>query len=120
MQSVLFENACRIHLWSISARYLMANADGRWDGFEKAVRHRELCQFYVAVHRGWVEPDSIPVDDPDFLAVHSATQQLTDRLDEALGFPLKGTPDYELFVPRFLDQFHGLAMSTLGRLSEKN
>jgi hypothetical protein len=53
------------------------------------------------------------VDDPEYLLVHSATQRLTDRLDEAIGFPLVGQPDYELLVTRFFEQFHDLAIQAL-------
>lgn len=107
-----FENACRIHLLPLIHRYLMANAEGRWNGAEKAQRHREMCQFYAAVRRGQPDPEAVPTDDPNYRRIHSKTQQLTDRLDEAIGFPLSGTPDYDFLAPRFFDLFHELAVQT--------
>ena len=106
----IFRNACRIHLRHLVHRYLMANTEGRWDGAEKAQRHREMCQFYVAMYQGQSDPEAVPVSDPDCLRVHSTTQQLTDRLDEAIGFPLAGRPDYDLMAARFFERFHELAM----------
>lgn len=111
-----FRNACQIHLWPLIHRYLMANADGRWDGAEKAQRHREMCQFYVAIHLGQTDPEDIPVAGPEYRQVHGATQQLTDRLDEAIGFPLVGQPDYGSLAIRFFDQFHELALQALKRM----
>ena len=109
-----YKHVCWINTaWTIH-RYLMSNADGRWDGAEKALRHRELCQFYVAAVRGQ-EPDAVQsVDNPDYTAVHDATAEgLTDRLDEVIGFPITGRPDYDSLAPKFFEQFHALAMSAL-------
>ncbi len=111
-----FKNACRLHLQHAIYRYLMVNADGRWDGAEKAQRHREMCQFYAAVHQGHNDPSDIPVDNPEYLRVHADTQLLlTDRMDDAIGFPLVGRPDYESLTARFFDQFHALAIRALSR-----
>ena len=109
----LFKNACSIHTRFPIMRYLMSNADGREDGAKKAARHIELCSFYVAVFHG-VEPDLVIGDYPDdFDAVHEATQELTSYLDERIGFPLKGRPDYDLLAPLFFEQFYAIAMKTL-------
>lgn len=109
-----FKHVCWLHLQHTIGRYLMSNADGRWDGAEKAVRHRELCQFYVAAVRGRNNPDRVDTTGPDYVAVHEATSALTDRLDEAIGFPIQGRPDYDKLEPLFFEQFHALAMSALG------
>lgn len=111
----IFKNACRIHTSMMVARYLMSNAEGRWDGAEKAQRHRELCQFYVAAVRGVSDPESVPVDFYDeYVRVHDHTQQLTDNLDIEIGFPEKGRPDYERLEPKFFERFHALALEALG------
>lgn len=109
-----FKHVCWLHTRRIIARYLMSNAEGRWDGAEKAQRHRELCQFYVAAVRVMEDPSRIDVTSSDYLSVHKQTQELTDRLDEAIGFPLAGRPDYDVLEPKFFERFHALAMSVLG------
>lgn len=108
-----FRHVCWLHTRHTIGRYLMSNAEGRWDGFEKALRHRELCQFYVAAVKGTDHPDKVDVTSEDFLAVHTATQELTDRLDEAIGFPISGRPDYDDLEPKFFEKFHDLAMAAL-------
>lgn len=114
----MFKQACWLHLSHAIHRYLMSNADGRQSGAEKALRHIELCTFYVAAVRGVDNVDhvrrGIPVDlEPDYQAVHKATQALTDHLDEVIGFPLKGRPDYDALAPQFFEKFHTLAMKAL-------
>jgi hypothetical protein len=109
----LFKNVCRIHLLHAIYRYLIVNAEGRWDGAEKSQRHREMCQFYVAAYRGLTDADDVQMETEDsgYWLVHEKTQQLTDHLDEVIGFPLKGKHDYELLETLFFDRFHELAMS---------
>lgn len=109
-----FKNACRLHTDFAIHRYLMSNAEGRWNGAEKSMRHRELCQFYVAAIRGLGDPKTVlPEHEAAYTAVHEATQTLTDNLDEAIGFPLKGIPDYERLAPLFFEKFHTLALAAL-------
>ena len=111
----LFKNAARIHTHFMVARYLMANADGRQDGAEKSQRHIELCAFYVAAIHG-ADPEQVICDyTEDFEAVHEATQELTSYLDEQIGFPLTGRPDYDRLGPLFFERFHELAMTALMR-----
>lgn len=108
-----FKQACWLHLDHTINRYLMSNAEGRWDGAEKAQRHMELCIFYVAVMRG-IEEDTVRrTHEEDYQAVHTKTQELTDKLDTAIGFPVKGRPDYDDLAPKFFKKFHRLAMSVL-------
>ena len=95
-----FKAACRIHTDHLIMRYLMSNAHGRWDGYEKAMRHHELCEFYAAVFN---KPDSYEV-------IHVATQALTDNLDTAIGFPLDSRPYYDVLAPLFFERFHSLAV----------
>lgn len=108
-----FRQACWLALRFTVGRYLMSNAKGRWDGAEKAQRHIELCTFYVAAHRG-IELEDVRVDhEQAYKAVHRNTQQLTDHLDEVIGFPLESEPDYDVLEPKFFDHFHTLAMAAL-------
>lgn len=108
----LFKQACRIHLDLVLYRYLMSNASGSANGAEKAMLHRELCSFYVAVVRG-VDPDLVGrLHGDDYKTVHRKTQELTDNLDE-IGFPLNSTPDYDELVPVFFEHFHALALEAL-------
>ena len=114
----MFKQACRLHLDHAIHRYLMSNADGRQNGGEKAMYHIELCTFYVAAVRGvddlaMVRRGAESLED-DFQAVHDCTQELTSYLDEAIGFPLKGRPDYDALAPLFFERFHSLAMQALG------
>lgn len=92
----------------------MCNAEGRWDGAEKAQRHREMCLYYVAAYNGLYSDDNLSIDYEDqYEAVHTNTQQLTDFLDEQIGFPLSGRPDYDNLIPLFFDKFHSLALEAL-------
>lgn len=110
----LFKNACRLHLQFPIMRYLISNTDGRLDGAEKALRHLEMSYFYVAAIKG-VDTETVRLDHHDeYMAVHDTTQELTDNLDEAIGFPLRGRPDYDDLAPKFFEQFHALAMKALG------
>lgn len=108
-----FKHACWLFTQHTIVRYLLANTDGRLNGFEKAQRHMELCSFYVAVVRG-VEIDLARRRfEDDYQRVHDVTQQLTSYLDTEIGFPLKGCPDYDRLSTAFFDRFHALAMEAL-------
>ncbi|TJY57194.1 hypothetical protein E4T66_17445 [Sinimarinibacterium sp. CAU 1509] len=107
------ERACWIHVSFLVTRYLLANSHGRWDGAEKALRHRELCQFYAALPCG-ADPDAVSVLSPEYRALHSATQALTDNLDTEIGFPLDSRPDFDRLAPLFFAKFHALALAVLG------
>lgn len=110
-----FKHACWLHTQHFIHRYLMSNADGRLDGAEKAHRHRQLCSFYVAVVFG-IEEDEVHKEFKTLDAynkIHEETSELTDYMDEQIGFPLKGRPDYDKLVPLFFDKFHSLAMKSL-------
>lgn len=115
MFNTLLKQALRLHCSFAMMRYLMSNSEGRLNGAEKAMRHEELCTFYVAVVRG-VEPDDVRRRgfESDYQAVHTKTQELTDYLDEVIGFPLTGRPDYDKLTPLFFERFHALAFEALG------
>lgn len=114
----MFKQSCRLHLSHAIHRYLMSNTSGRMDGYEKAQRHIELCTFYVAAVRGVDDLDMVrrglESHEEDYQAVHDATQALTDHLDEVIGFPLEGQPDYDRLEPLFFEHFHRYAMEALG------
>lgn len=110
-----FKHACWLNTQFLIHRYLMSNADGCWDGAEKASNHIALCNFYVAVVTG-KECDDVYMHDKEWKAVHAATSELTDNLDEMIGFPLKGRPDYDVLAPLFFEKFHSFSMSTLTKL----
>lgn len=95
-------------------RYLMANTHGRWSGAEKAQRHRELCSYYVSTFLDY-DIDDIEFGPGTFYdRVHSATQDLTDRLDSEIGFPLNmPQPDYDHYARKFHERFYELASTRL-------
>ena len=106
-----FKNACSVHTNFAVMRYLMSNTDGRLDGAEKSLRHMELCRFYTSVFSGDTDIDHVRHQHEDlFQVIHTKTQELTDYLDEQIGFPLNGRPDYDALAPLFFDRFHALAL----------
>ena len=108
-----FKHACWLHLSFAINRYLMSNAEGRYDGAEKAIRHLGMSYFYAAVVKG-VDIDTARIHHHDeYMAVHDHTQTLTDNLDTEIGFPLTGRPDYDKLAPLFFEKFHTLAMQAL-------
>lgn len=110
----MFKHACWLNVEFAVKRYLMSNAEGRWDGAEKAQRHLEMSYFYVAAVKG-VDLERVRLDHhDDYMAVHDATQEMTSNLDEAIGFPLRGRPDYDDLAPKFFEKFHALALAALG------
>lgn len=111
----LFKQACWLHCELYITRYLISNTHGRLDGSEKALRHAELCKFYVAAVRGASDVDLARRHyESDYQAVHKKTQELTDYMDEVIGFPLNSTPDYTELAPLFFERFHALALEALG------
>lgn len=117
--SDLLKSACWLHTEPMIARYLMANAEGRWDGAEKAQRHGEMCSFYVALVYGIQDPDRAQAEQPEACrAVRRASRALTDNLDQVIGFPLRGKPDYAVLAPKFFEHFHKMALETLLKLWE--
>lgn len=112
-------DALRNSLWlaldHTMLRYLLSCSHGRWDGAEKATRHIELCNHYVATFLGGSLDDAMGDHEAAWTAVHEATQELTDNLDTAIGFPLDSRPDYETLVPKFFEEFHRLATGALAK-----
>ncbi len=114
IDSRYFRNACWLSQASNAHRYLMCNAEGRWDGAQKAYVHAEMCSFYVAIAEGISDELLARAKASDkWKAVHEATQALTDNLDTEIGFPLKGRPDYDTLAPLFFERFHDICLKTL-------
>ena len=114
-QAALFKRAAWLRLERTINQYLMANAHGRWDGALKAHAHREMCCFYLAVYLNCEESMVLREHDELFRDVHRATQdELTDYLDEVIGFPRDSRPDYDTLAPKFFEVFH----NTVSRILE--
>lgn len=92
-------------------RYLMSCADGRWDGAEKAQRHQNLCRMYIASVKGCEVDQALMLHYDYWNAIHEKTQELTSCMDDRIGFPLHGRPDYDKLAPLFFDEFIRLADS---------
>ena len=96
-------------------RYLMANTHGRCSGYDKATHHIQLSYIYVANRAGFVDIDRAPrLETTDlkmvYTIIHDASQELTDYMDEVIGFPIDDPrPDYDTLAPKFFDEFIRLA-----------
>jgi hypothetical protein len=108
-----FKNACRLHTKFLVSRLLISSAYGGWMSAEKSQRHMQLCRFYVAAVRGMDDTEQVMVGCEDFKFVKDQTLNLTDNLNESIGFPLDYPPDYEKFEPLFFEKFHLLALKAL-------
>lgn len=113
-QRDMFKSACRLHTsWTI-CRYLMSCSHGREDGAEKALRHGELCAFYVAAWFDLGDVDLVRRTFEDaYQEVHDATQVLTDNLDTEIGFPMNSRPELDEMWPKFFERFHDIAVKCL-------
>lgn len=110
----LFKRAAWLHLERSVYQYLFANSQGRLDGALKAHTHSALCRFYIAVYLNCSEDDAMRLHMDAYRNLHRATQEsLTDYLDEVIGFPLEGLPDYDMLAPKFFEVFHNLAIQSL-------
>lgn len=89
-------------------RYLIACKNH--DGALKAHWHIELCKIVVATIQD-VDPDNVFIGDDKtlFARIHTETKELTDYLDDQIGFPFDRDPDYGRLIPRFFDKFLALA-----------
>jgi hypothetical protein len=94
----------------------MCNADGRQDGAEKADRHDKLCRTFLAYHHKCNPDLSRRKHNDDWWKVHNKTQELTSFMDEKIGFPLKGRPDYDKLAPLFFDMFIELATAAITKI----
>lgn len=110
----LFKQACWLHCQTTIIQYLLSNTHGRENGTAKAIHHAELCRFYVAVVKNVSDVELVRHSfEDEYQAVHLKTQELTDYLDEVIGFPLDSSPDYEALAPLFFINFHQLALDAL-------
>lgn len=87
-------------------RYLLANTHGRRDGGERAERHinisKWICRFIFCRGDENYDPDKV-LDSwkvvHDFMAII-----LTDKMDEAIGFPIDERPDdYDDLTNKFIN-----------------
>lgn len=103
-------------------RYLMSNAEGRLDGSEKAEQHIQMSYIYVASRQGtpidcaprieynWSFKDGPVYTEFLYKKIHDATAEgLTDYMDEVIGFPITGRPEYNTLAPKFFKEFIRLA-----------
>ncbi len=116
-----FKNACRIHTDMLVHRYLLSCSEKHGNGVLKATVHAELCAFYVAVFRDMDDLDAVRRHhESDYQAVRTATaNDLTDCLEDKIGFPIRGRPDYHSLAPVFFDRFHEIAVATMQEIIGK-
>lgn len=89
-------------------RYLLSNAHGRLNGYEKAEKHIELSAIFIA-SKLLCSIEEAKHDDR-WILIHDATQELTDNLDREIGFPIHESPDnYDELARKFFDRFLKLA-----------
>lgn len=107
-----FRHTCWMGMEFDIHRYLMANAEGRQDGAEKAFNHIRLCCFMISAYT--LDPkDAVNSSHPLFKAVHTGTQVLTDFLDDEIGFPVRGEPKYDELAVKFFDRFFVLSIKAM-------
>lgn len=111
--SAALEQAMRLHTRLNVAQYLFSNTRARSNGAQKAHHHDELTKAYVAVIRG-VDIDRVRRRcEDDYAAVHDTTAaELTNRLDEAIGFDMDAFVGDDV-IDRFFSAFHAIAIRTL-------
>jgi|SRR5882724_7397770 len=98
-----FKRACWINTEHMIHRYLICCTDGREDGCERAQNHRWLCEFFEKAFDKEAEIGEL----------HEKSQALTGYMDEKIGFPLKGWPDYDTLAPKFFEKFYKIAEQVL-------
>jgi hypothetical protein len=94
-------------------RYLAVCADGYENGSAKSIIHIHLCDIFIAGYCMCEIERAMSLYYTRWHIVHEATQELTDYMDDEIGFPKKGTPDYEKLSPLFFDKFFDLAKNAL-------
>jgi hypothetical protein len=94
-------------------RYLNACADEYENGAVKAEVHFGLSSIFVAGYCMCEIERAANFYYTRWSLVHDKTQELTDYLDEEIGFPRKGDPDYEELAPKFFDKFYDIAKKAL-------
>lgn len=110
----LFRDSAHLHLDFTINRYLMSNTKNRLDGSEKAIRHRELCEFYVKIAGGTPLADYVDTRGL-YSKIHDITaDKLTNHLSEKIGFPIDDfRPDYNKLSKKFFNEFHDIAMEII-------
>jgi len=104
-------------MMELSRQYLLANAKGTMDGALKAQTHRALCLEFISNHFS-VDTESatlIQYEEKESLysIIRKSTLELTDYLDEKIGFPLDFAPNYRKLTPLFYFEFIRLATESI-------
>ena len=94
-------------------QYLLSNTNSRMNGAKKAHHHEQLCSLYIAVFRN-IEPDKVRLRyESLYKIIHDETaRQLTDVLDEVIGFDMDGYVD-DKTQEKFFLVFHKIASEIL-------
>lgn len=66
----MLKTASWLYCSRLVTRYLISNTDGRWDGWEKAQRHRDLCSFYVAMYLNIKDDFEVDTCSDEYRAVY--------------------------------------------------
>lgn len=114
MDKKMLKAACRSAIYFYCARYIIAM--DRFDGTEKAERHRNLCQFYTNLVKQKIYSENIDLRDELYTIIHDTTaEKLTDHLKSffpsELGFDNKQN--------MFFNKFHEIAMECIEEYTER-
>jgi len=104
-------------------RYLLVNTVGRENGAEKAEHHLQMSYIYVASRMGtsidlasrisynWSYKGGTVYNSMLYKHIHDSTQELTNYMDEVIGFPLEEgvRPDYNELSIKFFNEFIRIA-----------
>lgn len=90
-------------------RYLIVNTRSGGNGYEKAARHIELSQCYVASHIG-CNLDGTYKHHDKVMRIHDATNKLTSYMDKEIGFQIDSDDmNYDKMARKFFNRFIELA-----------
>jgi len=110
------KNACRASIEFNCSRYLLAIS--RNDGAAKAIQHKNLVEFYVALATGCSIDNAQIFAFPLYRHIHYTTQELTNDLDVKIGFKRDQYID-EVMILKFFDSFHNIAMKSILTFNKK-
>jgi len=95
-------------------RYLMACTSGRLSGAEKAERHQNLSEAFCYVLTGIEGARGYKIQR----AIHDATQEVTNHLDQIGLLRDDPRPDYDAIAQKFFDKFKTIAARAAKEQSE--
>jgi len=113
----LLKQALRVSTQFWVYRYLIC---ARTDGAGKAEAHRELCCIFIAVFFD-LNIDGVNTLSRCYQEIHEATQELTGKLETAIGYPIDRDVDidYEDLAPKFFDKFYELALAAIKKYNRR-